>query len=107
MVTVEISKSRTFGYYRAVADDHADDPLICSAVSGIMQGLAGALINVEPKAHIERMILESGRVEVEIRPAVNEDDQKVIDTLFFFAQIAIMQIAKKYPQNVDLIVNNY
>lgn len=107
MVTVEISKSRTFGYYKAVADNHAADPLICSAVSGIMQGLAGALINIDVKPHIEKLILESGHVDIEVRPATDESDQKIYDTLFFFAQIALMQIEKKYPQDVVVVLNNY
>lgn len=107
MVTVEFSRSRTFGYYKAVADNHADDPLICSAVSAIMQGLAGSLMNIEPKAHVERLIIESGHLEIEVRPALDEVEQKIFDTLFFFAQVSLMQIEKRYPQNVVVNVNNY
>ena len=107
MVTVTINKSNACGYYGISAKDHAEESIVCAAVSATLQGLAGTLINIEPKPHIERMILDSGDVEIEIKPSAIAYEQLVFDALFFFAEVSLMQIEKKYPQNVVVNVNNY
>lgn len=105
MVTVTINKCKTLGYGGISAKNHAEESTVCAAVSAILQGLAGALININPKPHIERMLLESGNVEIQIQPSAHEE-QRIFDTLFFFSEVSLMQIEKKYPQNIKVIVNN-
>ena len=100
MVKVQISKSDK-GYYRIESREHADNSIICAAVSGIMQGLAGTMLNVEPKPHIVEMTIGKGVVIVEIEP-LDTTDQKIIDVVFLFAEVSLLQIGKKYPQNIEL-----
>jgi uncharacterized protein YsxB (DUF464 family) len=100
MTTINIVKSDAFGYIKIEAVDHAEDAIVCAGISAITQGLAGALLNIEPKPHIEKLIIESGKFEVEIRPMVQEEDMKIIDAVFFTAHVTLAQIQKKYPQMV-------
>lgn len=107
MTKVEVFRSIHHGYYKVQAINHADDPLICAAVSAILQGLVGALMNIEPKPHIAHLVMNDGEFIVDIFPMVEEEHQAIIDALFFFVEVSIAQIEKKYPQNVLLVVNNY
>ena len=105
MVKVELFKSKTFGYLGIRAIDHAEDSLVCSAVSNLLQGFYSTLINIEEKPHLEKVIMQSGYFELEIRPMETDEERKVIDALFFFVQVTLAQLNKKYPQYVDIIVN--
>ena len=48
------------------------------------------------------MILNDGNFRIEVNPFVNRGDQKSIDTSFFFADVSLSQIAKKYPQDIEV-----
>ena len=101
MVTITIRKT-PFGYDHMKAEEHAGDPIICASVSAIMQGLCGTLMNLEPKPDISRMTIQDGLVEVGIAPMVDYQDQRVTDAVFHFAVIALSQIEKKYPKNIQI-----
>ncbi len=101
MVKVEIHKGN-YGYIEITAKNHATDPIVCASVSAIMWGLAGTLLNLEPKPDIKEMILNDGNFKIEVNPFVNGGDQKSIDTSFLFADVSLSQIAKKYPQDIEV-----
>ena len=100
---VSVTFRRTaWGYDYMKAEEHAGDPIICASVSAIMQGLCGTLLNIDPKPDVQKMVIQSGLVEVEIAPMIEDHDKRIIDAVFTFAIVAIMQIEKKYPQNVRI-----
>lgn len=99
MVQVEIIKG-SFGYVKITAKQHATDPIICASISTIMWGLAGTLLNIEPKADIIEMVLNDGNFIIEVNPFSEGSDQISIDTSFLFADVSLCQIAKKYPQDI-------
>ena len=103
MVSVTVRRT-PWGYDYMRAVEHAGDPIICASVSAIMQGLCGTLLNIDPKPDVRTMVIQSGLVEVEIAPMIEDHDRRIIDTVFTFATVAIMQIEKKYPQNVQILI---
>lgn len=103
MVSVEIRKT-SMGYESIKADNHAGDPIICSAVSAIMQGAAGTIMNLKDKPNITKLIIQDGFVEIEVAPLFDEHDQELVDTVFLFAHVSLSQIEKSYPQNIKVIL---
>lgn len=101
MVEVEV-RNTPFGYDYIRAKHHAGDPLICSAVSAIMMGLVGTLLNVNPKPTIISQTVSDGYVEVEISPMLKEQDRAVLDAVFLFAIISLMQIQKAHPSKIKV-----
>lgn len=101
MVTVTVRKT-PFGYDHMKAEEHAGDPIICASVSAIMQGLCGTLLNIDPKPDITRMTIQDGFVEVGIAPMVDALEQRITDTVFHFAMVALSQIEKKYPKSIQI-----
>lgn len=101
MVTVTLRKT-AWGYDAMKAEEHAGDPIICASVSAIMQGLCGTLLNMDPKPDIHKMVIRDGYVEVEVSPMIEDQDRRVLDMVFTFAVVSIMQIEKKYPKNVQV-----
>lgn len=101
MVTVNIRRT-PFGYDYIKAENHAGDPLVCAAVSAIVQGLAGTLLNIEPRPKIIKLDLSNGNAEIEISPMLADQDRSIIDALFLFALISLMQIEKAEPSKIQV-----
>lgn len=99
MIKVEIFQS-DYGYYKITAKDHSQDSKVCASVSAIMWGLAGTILNIKPSPDIKEMILNDGCFVIEINPFIEEKDQHTTNIIFTFAEIALKQIEKKYPQEI-------
>ncbi len=101
MVNVTVLKT-TVGFESIRAVEHAGDPLVCAAVSAIMQGLAGTLINITPKPDITSLIIDSGVVDIAVAPMFEQSDQNIIDTVFLTAYISLKQIERSNPDKISI-----
>lgn len=98
MVQVKLTKC-SYGYTKITADGHADDPTVCAAVSSIMWGLSGTLLNLKEKPQINAMVMQSGSFDIDVTPFVGSA-QTVVDTCYLFAEVGLRQIAARHPGQV-------
>lgn len=99
-VQVKIIQS-SFGYTRITAEGHAEQSDVCAAVSAVMWGLAGSIINLKEKPNINAMVLNSGLFEIDVSP-MGGISQSLVDTCFKYAHIALSQIARQYPEQITV-----
>lgn len=102
MVQVKILKTN-WGYETIKATGHSEDPLVCSAISAIMWGLSGTLLNIDESPNVEKMIMQSGHFDIQVSPTFDIENQSIVDTAFLFAEVALRQISEKNPQNLEII----
>lgn len=102
MVKVLVINSN-WGYTKITAEGHASEPRICSAVSAVMWGLAGMMLNINDKPNINSMVMHSGHHELDVTPMSNERSQEIIDTCFKFALVSLSQIEKQYPGEIEIV----
>lgn len=103
MVRVRIYQD-DYGYQEIDVRDHAESS-VCMAISSLMWALADTLLNIEPKPDITKMILESGHLSIRCNPFIDEQDQRVIDAVFITIHIGLMQLQKKYPNEIQFSTN--
>ncbi|MZQ97208.1 MAG: ribosomal-processing cysteine protease Prp [Acidaminobacter sp.] len=99
MVKVRIYKD-DYGYQEIDVRDHADSS-VCMAISTLMWALSDTLMNISPKPDITKMVLESGHLSIRCNPLMDEQEQAIIDAVFFTVHIGLMQLEKKYPQEIS------
>lgn len=101
MVKVRIFKD-DYGYQEIDVRDHAESS-VCMAISTLMWALADTLMNIEPKPDITKMVMESGHLSIRCNPLM--EDQEIIDAVFFTVHIGLLQLQKKYPNEIHFSTN--
>lgn len=99
MVKVIISQSR-WGIEGIEVVDHADDKLVCAAVSAISYTIAGAISNMMDETAVRRLKLHDGDFCIEIQPQFT--DTGVGNTIMRTALIGFLQLQKTYPDQIKI-----
>lgn len=101
MVEVRFVKGN-YGYEECHIDGHAGynpgNDIVCAAVSALGFALVGALRNITGISFREFQT-ENG-IDLAINPFVDEDNQKISDTVFMTVYVGLKQIEKSYPGHV-------
>lgn len=86
------------------------DTQICAGVSALIWAFAGMVVNAAPiYTRSEDMKLTDGDVYIQIqKPSKNQSNTIVavrnIDAAFKMLKIGLLQIEKKYPQKLDILI---
>lgn len=100
MVKVTVIKT-DYGYIAMRIDNHAGDPLVCSAVSALGMALVGTLKGVDG-LDIPACYYGSGMIDVSIHPFMDEQKQAVVDAIFETVYVGLKQIEGSYPNNINV-----
>ena len=103
---VSISKVRTDGgfTYRIEAKDHATgSPEVCNAISGIMYGIVGYMMNRDDIEKSYKLEKDQKSPEAMAECWVHGTDEG-IDAIWHFFVITILQIEQSYPRYIDVSV---
>lgn len=97
MTEIEVNVTRN--HYLVKANGHANDPIVCSAVSVLTQMLAGCLMNHD---HVKTKTfdIKEGHVELEW---VTSNWKTLEDTKAM--TIGLLQVEQSYPGNIKVTQN--
>ncbi len=84
------------------AEYNPGNDIVCSAISALTQALVGTLQNIKG-LEFNKKIIQDGNVTVELAPFVDEEMQRIVDTIFLTVLIGLKQIEKSYPQNIHIV----
>lgn len=98
------------GRYRLAAVGHAAGrPEVCAAVSAIVYALGGYLKNLEQARAVTlgTFLLESGAAELEVVGPLPADGWAGVQAAFGMAAVGLLQIAAKYPEQVQVNTGDF
>lgn len=105
MVEVSFIKG-DYGFETLKVVGHANynpgNDIVCSAISALTQALIGTLQNI-PGLKFNNKTVQDGNIFVEIVPFLDENVQRIIDTVFLTVMIGLKQIEKSYPQSIHIV----
>lgn len=90
-----------YGFEELNINNHAEDKVVCSAISSLGMTLIGALQHSFADL-ISECYYSDGFLSVKINPSLDEDRQKTVDTIFETIYVGLKQIEATYPQNINI-----
>jgi len=96
-------ESDNFGIYAAKIENHAGDVKVCAAVSALSYTLVGMLNHCG--VHYNKCIIESGLVDIDIKPFVEEAGRNMTDTIFKTIYFGLKQLENTCPDKISVAQN--